>query len=211
MIYGVCGLPGDGKSYFMSVMIDEAMKEKRTVFSNYPFPGAYVLTFEDLIESSFPEGSLLCIDEANAWFRNRDWAKLPKEAFLFFMHHRHFKLDMVLIAQMPTTIDINIRDIVSYWIWASATFHPWKKVNDQPKAILFKYSYFLTIEDMIAGRFRIKRRRMFAKQKIFKKFDSYYKFVELQREPIIMRRWDDEIQNDNNINVALVCNDTWNG
>jgi hypothetical protein len=193
MIYGVCGLPGGGKSYYMSCMIDKAVRENRPVFSNYPFPGAYVLEFQNLIDCSFPEGSLICIDEANAWFRNRDWAKLPKEAFLFFMHHRHFKLDMVVVAQMPTTLDVNIRDIVSYWVWSSATFLPVMKKDGQPRAAWFRYSYYLTVEDLVSGRNRVRTERRIAKQSIFRQFDSYYKFVELQRKPIDMVRWDDAL------------------
>lgn len=193
MIYGVCGLPGGGKSYYMSCMIDKAVRENRPVFSNYPFPGAYVLEFKNLIDCSFPEGSLICIDEANAWFRNRDWAKLPKEAFLFFMHHRHFKLDMVVVAQMPTTLDVNIRDIVSYWVWSSATFLPVMKKDGQLRAAWFRYSYYLTVEDLVSGRNRVRTERRIAKQSIFRQFDSYYKFVELQRKPIDMVRWDDAL------------------
>lgn len=193
MIYGVCGLPGGGKSYFLSCAIAEAVKEGRPVFTNYPFPGAYVLEFDDLIHKSFPEGSLLGIDEANTWFRNRDWAKLPKEAFLFFMHHRHFKLDMVVVAQMPTTLDVNIRDIVSYWVWSSASFLPLIKKDGQPRAFCFRYSYYLTVEDLVTGRNRVRTERRIAKQSIFRQFDSYYKFVELQRKSIDMVRWDDAL------------------
>jgi len=193
MIYGVCGLPGGGKSYFLSCAIADAVKEGRPVFTNYPFPGAYVLEFDDLISKSFPEGSLLGIDEANTWFRNRDWAKMPKEAFLFFMHHRHFKLDMILVSQMPTTLDVNIRDIVSFWVWSSATFVPFVRSKDgQSKALWFRYSYYSTVEDLAAGRNRLKVIRKRARQSIFRQFDSYYKFVELQREPIVVRRWHDE-------------------
>lgn len=193
MIYGVCGLPGGGKSYFMSLQIMDAVKKGRTVFSNYPMPGAYVLTFDDLAYSSFPEGSLLCIDEGSSWFRNRDWAKFPKEMFQFFMHHRHFKLDMVIISQMPTTLDVNIRDIVSYWVWADAMFLPFIKVDGQPRALWFRYTYYLTVEDVAKGKNRVKRYRKLAKQKIFQQFDSYYKFVELNREPIQLRRWENEV------------------
>lgn len=192
MIYGVCGLPGGGKSYYLSCEIAEAVKKGRPVFTNYPFPGAYVLTFEDLINKSFPEGSLLGIDEGNAWFRNRDWHKMPKEAFLFFMHHRHFKLDMILVSQMPTTLDVNIRDIVSFWVWSSAIFAPFIRSKDgQPKALWFRYSYYLTVEDLAAGRNCIKVIRKRASQSIFRQFDSYYKFVELKREPIIMKKWNE--------------------
>ena len=64
--------------------------------------------------------------------------------------------------------------------------------DGQPKALWFRYSYYLTVEDLVAGRNCIKVERRMARQSIFRQFDSYYKFVELQREPIKVRRWNVE-------------------
>lgn len=185
MINMICGLPGAGKSYYMTSEIYYAKKKKRPVFCNYPIADTYKLTFDDLINSSFPEGSLICIDEANTWFRARDWAKLPREVFTFFMHHRHFKLDMIIIAQIPTTIDVNIRDIVSSYVWSRATKNPF---ND--KALWFRYDYYYSIEDLAAFRncFRVERR--LAKKKVFDEFDSYYTFVEMDRKKHTLEKWD---------------------
>lgn len=185
----ISGRPGGGKSYYMTLEIIRAIKEQRPVFSNFPLiykgVSSYKLRYEDLLECSFPEGSLLCIDEANAWFRNRDWAKFPKDAFLFFMHHRHFKVDMILCAQSPMTLDTNIRDIISNYVWASV-------MCIGRRALWFKYMFYSTIEDCIADKNRIASRRKFARQSVFKNFDSYYKFVELQRKPHNLERWEEE-------------------
>lgn len=184
MIEMVCGLPGSGKSYYMSSEILRALEKHRPVFCNYPIKGTYKLTFNDMCYSSFPEGSLLCIDEANSWFRARDWAKLPREVFSFFMHHRHFKLDMIILAQIPTTVDVNIRDIVSYYVWSRATKKPFSE-----EALWFRYDYYYSIEDLTNFRNAFMTRRKVASKKVFEEFDSYYKFVEMQRKRISMEKW----------------------
>lgn len=180
----VCGLPGSGKSYYMTSEIYRAKKKGRPVFCNYPISDTYKLTFDDMCYSSFPEGSLLCIDEANSWFRARDWAKLPKEVFSFFMHHRHFKLDMIIVAQIPTTIDVNIRDIVSSYIWSRATMKPFTE-----KALWFRYDFYYSVEDLSNFRNSFRTERRIARKKVFDEFDSYYKFVEMHRERNKMEKW----------------------
>jgi hypothetical protein len=72
-------------------------------------------------------------------------------------------------------------------------FLPLVKIDGQPRALWFRYTYYLTVEDVAKGKNHVKRYRKLAKQKIFRQFDSYYKFVELNREPIKLRRWSGEI------------------
>lgn len=180
----VCGLPGSGKSYYMTSEILSALKKNRPVFCNYPIKNCYQLTFDDLCYSSFPEGSLLCIDEANSWFRARDWAKLPREVFSFFMHHRHFKLDMIIISQIPTTVDVNIRDIVSWYIWSRSFRFPFSE-----RVSFFKYDYYYSIDDLSAFRNSFTSKIKKPSSKVFSQFDSYYKFVEMQRKENPLLKW----------------------
>jgi zona occludens toxin (predicted ATPase) len=180
----VCGLPGSGKSYFMTNEIVKARNRGKKIFTNYPIKGCYVLKYEDLIRSAFPENSLICIDEANTWFNSRKWKDFPVEAFSFFMHHRHFKLDMILIAQIPTTIDVNIRDIVTYYIWSKALYLPFTD-----KVMLFNYYYFYSVDDLVNFRNVYRVDRILPRKKVFDEFDTYYKFVELQRKQINMDEW----------------------
>ncbi len=214
MIRMICGLPRKGKTYMMTRDIVSALERKANVFSNFPVSGeSYVLEFEDLLESEFPEESDLFIDEANMWFRNRDWSKFPKECFLLFMHHGHFKLNMTLIAQIPTTVDVNIRDIVNEFVWVS-NFTLLNQTEGKPKNLLdrllhkplwYTCRYYSTCEGLMkmSPDYLIKKKRVIARSKVFKRFDSYYKFIELTRKKKNFKKWKDKIQIENDENSHI--------
>jgi|GEM_PF-3951800 len=195
MISVICGAPGEGKSYYMAQRIFQSLSEGRKVFTNFPFDGCHRLTQDDMEDAMFPEGAVLFIDEANSWWRNRERKDLSTEVFQLFMHHRHFHMDLFLIAQNPITLDINIRDIVQRYIWCSCFGIRWVDVDgyDYKHAIFFYYRSYATIEDMLSGdkeksiafSFELSRKSVFAR------FDSYYKFVEMNREKKYFPRWEE--------------------
>lgn len=195
MIKCISGNPGEGKSYLMAKEIFGYLYDGRKVFCNFPFDGCYELTYEDMIKSEFPEGAALFIDEANSWFRNKDRKDLPIEVFQLFMHHRHFHMDMILISQNPIPLDINIRDIIQEWVWCSCRGITW--VDDKgylyKHAIIFEFEYYNSVEPMMKAdeERMICKHWEFARKDVFKRFNSYYKFIEMNREEKQFRRWEE--------------------
>lgn len=197
MIICISGLPGGGKSYQMVGYIENSIMEGRKVFCNFPFPYAYILEFDDIINTGFPDGSDLFIDEGNSWFRNRDWKSFPKEAFELFMHHRHFHMNMYIIAQNPETLDSNIRDIIEEFIWCDCMGFKWydREGYEYKHAIIFKTEKYSNLAAYIKSdeEYLIGKSWEFKKGYIFKKYDSYYKFLGSKRKKKDFMTWDEKL------------------
>lgn len=118
MIEGVVGYPGNGKSYYCTNRAYKALKSGRKVFCSYYVKGAYKLTFDDLINYTFPPNSLVIIDESGRWFNSRKWASLPDEVFDLFTLHRHMKLDLLVAVQNFNRIDKSLREVIELVWWA---------------------------------------------------------------------------------------------
>lgn len=119
MIISVTGMPGGGKTFFLTCRAYEAMKKGRPVFSNFPIKGAYKITVKDMIEYSFPPNSLIIIDEAGRDFSAHDWKTLPQEVFDLFTLHRHLQMDMIIAMNAFGYVDIALRRVVELTYWAT--------------------------------------------------------------------------------------------
>lgn len=118
MIELVMGVPGSGKTFYCTYRAYKAIKRGQMVFSNYPIVGAYKITFDDLINYTFPPNSLVIIDEAGRWFNSRKWGELPDQVFDLFTLHRHLKLDLLVAVQNFARIDKALREVVEIVWWA---------------------------------------------------------------------------------------------
>lgn len=112
MIIALTGMPGSGKSYGLVHRAYKSMKQGKPVFSNFPIKGAYQFTLDDLCNYSFPEGSVIIIDEAGRWFNSRSWGTLPPEVFDLFTMHRHLEYDMYIGVQSFARIDKSLREVI---------------------------------------------------------------------------------------------------
>lgn len=125
MIQAYTGYPGAGKTFACTHEAMKAIKEGRIVFANYPVKGAYKITFDDLVNYTFPKGSTVIIDESGRWFNSRSWSKLPAEVFDLFTLHRHMRLDLIVAVQNFNRIDIALREVIELvWYARNLPFLP---------------------------------------------------------------------------------------
>ena len=127
MICGVFGLPGAGKSTFLTWLVLRALKKKplyvghlgfkrylgdcrtyQKIYSNIPIDGTYQLNFDDLGKVSF-DNSLIVIDEIGTLCDSRNWKDFDSDLRDFLSLHRHHRCDIIYCSQALDT-DKKIRD-----------------------------------------------------------------------------------------------------
>lgn len=137
MIRAITGMPGSGKSYFLVYIADRELKKGRKVYSNISIKGTIKISFDDLINYTFPHDSVLLIDEAGRDFNSRRWKELPNEIFDLFTLHRHLGLDMYIAAQNFGYIDAQLRRVIELTYWAKNSpilpFHRYEGYYDLEK------------------------------------------------------------------------------
>lgn len=154
MITLITGTPGAGKTaYAVMLLQQELQRQPRPVFvvgiPELKLDHERAPKVEDwtLLESSeedetekeaaftFPDGSLVIIDEAQKVYRPRPvGGKVPAHVAAF-EKHRHKGLDFWLITQHPTLIDSNVRKLVGKHIhlrsqWSGRTLYEWPEANE---------------------------------------------------------------------------------
>ena len=130
MISFVMGLPGAGKTTFLTWACIRALADKsldvghfsykrplgdvrhyKRVFSNIPIDGTYKLDFEMLGKYEYDD-SLLVIDEAGSLADSRNWKAFDNDLRDFINMHRHYQCDIIICSQ-SFDIDKKIRDRVA--------------------------------------------------------------------------------------------------
>lgn len=141
MINLYSGTPGSGKSLHLARVVSDALRiHKDTVIANFPINldvvskkgkkkiGKFIylpndkLTVPYLIEHAQKhhkvgkEGqTLLVIDEAGIMFNSRDYGSFDRKAWInFFMTHRHYGYNVILVSQFDRMIDRQIRAFIEY-------------------------------------------------------------------------------------------------
>lgn len=106
MMYGVVGLPGAGKTTFLTAAAQKCLQGKsflglpaRTnVFTNFSCPGCYKLDFHRLGRENITD-ALILIDEIALLADNRNWKNFSEDLTYFFSHYRHFFCDIIWCSQ----------------------------------------------------------------------------------------------------------------
>ena len=136
------GVPGSGKSYHAVSDIVFAVRQGKYVYTNIEldyaavakccrkkldfvkqhifYKDTYDITISDIIFSLRPHAKakkehqfLLVIDEAGDIFNPREWKSPDRLDWLkFFRLHRHFYIDVILIAQDDEYVDKQIRGVI---------------------------------------------------------------------------------------------------
>ena len=137
MIYLYSGTPGSGKSLHLASVIYWTVKKGDNVIGNFEVnehklkgKGKYIYINNELLSPftltdysreyykthKFREGGLLVvIDEAQILFNSRDWGQKGRSDWLsFFTQHRHFGIDVILVAQFDRMLDRQIRSLIEY-------------------------------------------------------------------------------------------------
>lgn len=141
------GLPGCGKT---SLLVQMALSESynikmgfskyRCIVTNVPIRADgvyYVKDFSWLGTYDF-NNSLCLIDEASLEFDNRDHKSFGFGNKMFFLMHRHFKVDVCLFVQQWDAVDKKIRVITDrvYYVHKGGIFKSISYCNRVPYGII---------------------------------------------------------------------------
>lgn len=118
------GLPGCGKTSLLTYFAKRELLNKRSryqhVYSNVALalPGLVYID-NDCIGRYDLSDSLLLIDEATLFADSRDFKSFSKDKILFFLLHRHYRVDIKLFTQQWDGVDRKIRVITDrvYYVY----------------------------------------------------------------------------------------------
>jgi len=140
MIELFSGTPGSGKSLNTARRIRTELLRGKTVIANFPINttliskngkrkiGRFIYLKNDELTTDYltkhaienhragKEGqSLLVVDEAGIMYNSRDYGNWDRKAWInFFMTHRHYGYNVILVAQIDRLIDKQIRAFIEY-------------------------------------------------------------------------------------------------
>lgn len=120
------GLPGSGKSYELARWALMMQKRGYHVFttSGFAIPGSYIIySIEDFM--AVPNGSIICVDEADQWFDARAWQSQPAELRQRLTHVRKYDIHMRYTAIDPHMVDVNLRRITFHFKEFRRLIGPW--------------------------------------------------------------------------------------
>lgn len=120
MVLGVFGLPGAGKTTFLTKCAVKSLSGKRfmglpphqRVFTTFACPGCYKLDPYMLGKVDIQD-SLLLIDEISSFFDSREWKTFPPHVRTWFQLHRHFRCDVIFCSQFFSDADCRLRNLAS--------------------------------------------------------------------------------------------------
>ena len=140
MISGGFGVPGSGKSLWLGYLAKRALAGKPLnagryslqskpgmkydrVYTNFAFPGAYILDFDTLGHCDYHDCCML-IDEIMMYADSRDFKTFSKELKWFFSQHRKQNIDIVWISQQYDDVDKKIRGLTQNYYYIRQSFIP---------------------------------------------------------------------------------------
>jgi len=122
MITLIDGLPGSGKSWFMTYILRDRWKAGQSIFSNYNLyfgSETNLEKFEDFREiltiRGGSKGAVIAVDEAYKVFDCRRFMSLPVDFSEKLAEHRHDGLDLITASQNFSDLDKRVRDKVGVW------------------------------------------------------------------------------------------------
>lgn len=111
-LYFVFGKKGSGKTTLMCKLSFKYSKagSQWHVFSNIDLPGSVKIDPSSLGRISFPERSVILLDEAGLIWDARDYSKFPEYVKVYFKYQRQYKHRVYLFSQ-TNDVDKKIRDL----------------------------------------------------------------------------------------------------
>lgn len=182
MIQGYFGLPGSGKTTFLTMIAQKELKKIKKnksnydkVLTNFYCDGCYKIDYKDLGHYSI-EHSLILLDEITLDADSRDFKQFDKFHKSFFLLHRHYNCDVIYFTQQYDGVDKKIRDITSSlyrvkkvaFISIATQIYRCLDINEQTKEIVQGYRFPNIIERLF---FRVHRYCL--RPIYYKYFDSW--------------------------------------
>lgn len=116
----VFGKKGSGKTTLLTKYAIDHIKKKWTVFSTVQIPGTTFFDPSLIGKMTFPERSLILIDEVGMIWDNRDFKNFKSEVRDFFKWQRQYRLKIVLFSQ-TFDVDLKLRNLTDE-MWLLSNF-----------------------------------------------------------------------------------------
>lgn len=137
MIVGYFGLPGSGKTTFLTMLAQRELRriargksKYQYVLTNFYCTGTYKVSYSQLGKFEL-RNCLILLDELTLDADSRAYKFFSDEKKMFFILHRHFNCDVVYFTQQWDGIDKKIRDLTSDLFYV-------KKAFSNVQGIIFK-------------------------------------------------------------------------
>lgn len=109
----VFGKKGSGKTTMIAKLTYKYLKKGYPVYSTVPIPGAMLFDVKRIGLSSFPENSVIFIDEVGMIWDNRNFKNFKEHVRDYFKLQRHYKHTVYLFSQ-AFDIDIKLRNLTDH-------------------------------------------------------------------------------------------------
>lgn len=106
----VFGKKGAGKTTFLTKMAYTYLRRGRPVYSTVYIPGTYLFDVQDIGRMSFPEESVIFIDEVGMIWDNRNFKSFRTDVRDYFKLQRHYKHTVYLFSQ-TFDVDVKLRNL----------------------------------------------------------------------------------------------------
>lgn len=184
MVTGYFGLPGSGKTTFLTKIAQKELKRinkgkspYERVLTNFYCKGCQKVTYEELGHFEF-NNCLILLDEITLDADSRNFKQFDSFHKSFFLLHRHYGTDVIYFTQQYDGVDKKIRDITSnlYFVRKRGLFSVATRIyrsldiNEYTKEIIQGYRFSNWLEKFGRGVIQICFR-----PKYYKFFDSWEK------------------------------------
>ena len=119
MVNGYFGLPGSGKSTFLTRIAQKELKriykgksKYKHILTNFYCEGCERIDYRDLGHYDISD-SLILLDEITLDADSRNFKQFDEAHKHFFLMHRHYNCDVIYFTQQYDGVDKKIRDITS--------------------------------------------------------------------------------------------------
>lgn len=106
----VFGKKGAGKTTFLTKLAYQYQKKGRPVYSTEWAPGVHMFDVQEIGRMSFPENSVIFIDEVGMIWDNRNFKNFRTDVRDYFKLQRHYKHTVYLFSQ-TFDVDIKLRNL----------------------------------------------------------------------------------------------------
>lgn len=183
-LYIIIGNKGTGKTAYMTWLAHKYSKKGWSIYTNF---GIFNPLKSDYYNYSYPENSVLFIDETGLIHDNRSFKTFPKQATELYKYQRKRKL-IIYLASQTVDVDKKIRDVADYHILLRR-FLPfvipvyYRRIS---RVIHNEQTGITDIGDtLITGLIPIKLSHIFLLNSVIKKFDTRLEITNTpnQQEP----------------------------
>lgn len=197
MITGYFGLPGSGKSTFLTALAQKELRRIRRgkspykhVLTNFYCEGCELIEYQDLGHYDISDAYIL-LDEITLDADSRNFKQFDEWHKSFFLLHRHYNCQIVYFTQQYDGVDKKIRDLTHdlYFVRKLGPFscarRIWRvlDINEQTKEIVQGYRFSNLFEIIFSH-----PRKWCFRPRWYKFFDSFERPL-LPEYPF--RKWND--------------------